>query len=317
LKDNSERKYTKSLSIKNNKFLKSYWKNRYLVILFIPAIIYYVVFHYAPLYGVQIAFKDYAFRKGIWNSPWVGFKNFENLFAIESFKQVFRNTIIISLYKLIFNFPAPIIFAILISEIRNIKFKKVVQTISYLPHFVSWVVLGGLFMQLLSPSTGPVNMLLKALGIQPIYFLADPKWFRTVLVLTSLWKGVGWGSIIYLAAITGINPELYEAAIIDGAGRFKKIIHITIPSIIPVITIMFIFAVGGIINDDFDQIFNLYNPAVYKVGDVISTYIYRVGLIDMKYSFSAAVGLFKNVIAFVMIVITNSITKRINEYGIW
>jgi len=317
LKDNSERKYTKSLSIKNNKFLKSYWKNRYLVILFIPAIIYYIVFHYAPLYGVQIAFKDYAFRKGIWNSPWVGFKNFENLFAIESFKQVFRNTIIISLYKLIFNFPAPIIFAILISEIRNIKFKKVVQTISYLPHFVSWVVLGGLFMQLLSPSTGPVNMFLKALGIQPIYFLADPKWFRTVLVLTSLWKGVGWGSIIYLAAITGINPELYEAAIIDGAGRFKKIIHITIPSIIPVITIMFIFAVGGIINDDFDQIFNLYNPAVYKVGDVISTYIYRVGLIDMKYSFSAAVGLFKNVIAFVMIVITNSITKRINEYGIW
>ena len=302
---------------KKNRLLNNYWKNRYLMILFIPAIIYYLVFHYAPLYGIQIAFKDYIFRKGIWNSPWVGFKNFENLFKIESFKQVFRNTLIISFYKLIFSFPAPIIFAVLISEIRFSKFKKAVQTISYLPHFVSWVVLGGLFMQILSPSTGPVNTFLGALGIKPIYFLADAKWFRSILVITSLWKGIGWGSIIYLAAITGINPELYEAAIIDGAGRIKKIIHITIPSITPVITIMFIFAVGGIINDDFDQVFNLYNPAVYKVADVISTYIYRVGLIDMKYSFSAAVGLFKNIIAFILIFTTNSITKHINDYGIW
>lgn len=310
-------KHIKPERTKINGFLMNYWKNRYLVMLFFPAVIYYLIFHYAPLYGVQIAFKDYIFRKGIWNSPWIGFANFKNLFSMGTFRQVFRNTLVISFYKLCFGFPAPILFAILLSEIRFVHFKKLTQTVSYLPHFVSWVVLGGLFMQLLSPSTGPINIFLKSIGAKPIYFLADAKWFRSVLVMTSLWKGIGWGSIIYLAAISGINPELYEAATIDGAGRFKKIVHITFPCIVPVVTIMFIFAVGGIINDDFDQIFNLYNPAVYKVADVISTYIYRVGLIEMKYSFSAAVGLFKNIIAFMMILGTNAITKRINEYGIW
>ena len=302
---------------KKHSLFSVYWKNRYLLILFIPAVLYYSIFQYAPLYGIQIAFKDYIFRLGIWDSPWVGFDNFRSLFSIASFKQVLLNTIIISFYKLIFGFPAPILFAILLSEIRFGRFKKTVQTISYLPHFVSWVVLGGLFMQLLSPSSGPVNMALSAMGIKPIYFLADASWFRFILVVTSIWKSVGWSSIIYLAAITGVDPELFEAAAIDGAGRLRRIASITLPSIVPVITIMFIFASGSIINDDFDQIFNLYNPSVYKVGDVLGTYIYRVGLIDMKYSFSAAVGLFKNIIAFTLIVVTNSITKRINEYGIW
>jgi putative aldouronate transport system permease protein len=295
----------------------SYWKHRYLFILFIPAIVYYGIFRYGPLYGIQIAFKDFIFRRGITGSPWVGLENFKLLFSMGSFKQVFRNTVIISFLKLVFGFPAPIIFAILLNEIRAVKYKKFIQTISYLPHFVSWVILGGVFMQFLSPSTGPINIILKNAGINPIYFLANDLWFRPVLVITSVWKGIGWGSIIYLASISGIDPELYEAAEIDGAGRLRKTLSITIPSLVPIITIMLIFSVGGIVQDDFDQIFNLYNPAVYSVGDVLSTYTYRVGLVEMKYGFSAAVGLFTNVISFVLILVTNSITKRVNEYGLW
>jgi putative aldouronate transport system permease protein len=294
-----------------------YWKHRYLVVLFIPAILYYAVFCYAPLYGIQIAFKNFIFRLGIMQSPWVGRVNFERLFSMGSFRLVFRNTLIISTLKLIFGFPAPIIFALLLNEMRALRYKKVVQTISYLPHFVSWVILGGLFMQFLSPSTGPINIILKSMNLKPIYFLADKNWFRPVLVITSMWKGIGWGSIIYLASLSGIDPGLYEAAEIDGAGRFRKAISITLPSLIPVITIMLIFSVGGIVKDDFDQIFNMYNPAVYSVGDVLGTYTYRVGLVDMQYSFSTAVGLFTNVISFVLIVITNAITKRVNEYGLW
>jgi putative aldouronate transport system permease protein len=294
-----------------------YWKHRYLVILFLPGLIYYGVFCYAPMYGVQIAFKNFIFRLGIMKSPWVGFENFRLLFSMGSFREVFRNTIIISFLKLVCGFPAPIIFALLLNEMRAMRFKKAIQTISYLPHFVSWVILGGLFIQFLSPSTGPINILLKSLGLKPIYFLADKFWFRPVLVATSIWKGVGWGSIIYLASLAGIDPQLYEAANMDGAGRFRKMVNISLPSLAPVITIMFIFSVGGIVKDDFDQIFNLYNPAVYSVGDVLGTYTYRVGLIDMRYSFSTAVGLFTNVISFVLILAANWIAKRINDYGLW
>jgi putative aldouronate transport system permease protein len=299
------------------KLAARYWKHRYLVILFLPGLIYYAVFCYAPMYGVQIAFKNFIFRLGIMKSPWVGFENFKLLFSMGSFREVFRNTLIISSLKLVSGFPAPIIFALLLNEMRAVRFKKAVQTISYLPHFVSWVILGGLFIQFLSPSTGPVNILLKSLGLKPVYFLADKNWFRPVLVATSIWKGVGWGSIIYLASLAGVDPQLYEAAEIDGAGRFRKMVNISLPSLAPVITIMFIFSVGGIVKDDFDQIFNLYNAAVYSVGDVLGTYTYRVGLIDMRYSFSTAVGLFTNIISFALILAANWIAKRLNEYGLW
>jgi len=209
------------------------------------------------------------------------------------------------------------VLALLLNEVRHSLFKRTVQTISYMPHFLSWVVIAGLFTQFLSPSIGPINILLQSMGIQPIYFLADPGWFRSVLVGTEIWKDIGWGTIIYLAALTGINPELYEASTVDGANRFQNMFYITLPSMAPVVTIMFIFAVGKIVNDDFDQIFNLYNPAVYNVGDVLSTYTYRRGLIQMEYSFATAVGLFKNAIAFILIVITNSVAKKINDYGLW
>ena len=294
-----------------------YWRYRELYLMLIPVIAYYVVFHYVPMYGAQIAFKDYKFNLGIIRSPWVGFEHFQYLFSLRSFKEIFRNTILISTYKLIFGFPAPIILAILLNELRIIPYKKAVQTISYLPHFLSWVILAAIFTQLLSPSTGALNILLTKLGFEPIFFLGDKSWFRSVLVFTSVWKGVGWGSIIYLASIAGINPEIYEAAIVDGAGRMRRIWHVTLPGLTPVITILLIFAIGRLTLDDFDQIFNLYNPSVYSVGDVISTYTYRKGLVDLQYSFAAAVGLFQNAISLVLIVIVNWVTKRFNEFGIW
>ena len=294
-----------------------YGRYRELYLMLILVIAYYLVFHYVPMYGAQIAFKDYKFNLGIIRSPWVGLEHFQYLFSLRSFKEIFRNTILISTYKLLFGFPAPIILAILLNELRIIPYKKAVQTISYLPHFLSWVILGAIFTQLLSPSTGAVNILLTKLGFEPIFFLGDKSWFRSVLVFTSVWKGVGWGSIIYLASIAGINPEIYEAAIVDGAGRMRRIWHVTLPGLTPVITILLIFAIGRLTLDDFDQIFNLYNPSVYSVGDVISTYTYRKGLIELQYSFSAAVGLFQNVISLVLIVIVNWVTKRFNEYGIW
>ena len=269
------------------------------------------------MYGIVIAFKDYNLKTGIFASPWIGIEHFKLLIQGRSFWQVFRNTFIISFLKLIFGFPATIIFALLLNEFRQLRIKKIVQTISYLPHFLSWVVLAGIFTQFLSPSMGPINFIFNSVGFKSIYFLGDHRYFRFTIVVTAIWKSLGWGSIIYLASIAGINPELYEAATIDGAGRLRQTTSITIPSIMPVITIMFILAVGRIIFDDFDQIFNLYNPAVYSTGDVISTYTYRLGLVQMRYDFAAAVGLFKNVIGFSLIIATNTFVRRFSEYTLW
>ena len=291
--------------------------NKALLFMLIPGLIYYFVFCYAPMYGITIAFKDFKILEGINASPWAGLKYFKMAFAEPEFWRVFKNTLILSGLKLLINFPAPIIFALLINEVRCLKFKKTVQTISYLPHFLSWVVLTGVVTNILSPSTGVINSILVKFGMQPIYFVADKNWFRPVLVLSSLWKEVGWRSIIYLAALSSVNSELYEAAMLDGANRFKQTIHVTLPSITNVIVIMLIFAVGGIVNDDFDQIYNLYNPAVYSVGDVLGTYVYRVGLEGMQYSYSTAIGLFKNVIAFALILMTNYLSGKFSDYGLW
>jgi len=285
--------------------------------MFSVAIVYYVVFRYAPLYGVIIAFKEFNFSRGIWGSPWTGLENFRFMFTLPSFWQVLRNTLLINLYKLVIGFPSPIIFALLLNELTHKGFKRVVQTISYLPHFVSWVVLGGLFLQFLSPSIGPINIVLQALGMKPVFFMGNPRLFRGVLVLTDVWKKVGWAAIIYLAALASINPELYEAAVIDGANRFQRMTGVTLPSLMPVITIMFIMATGQIIDDDFDQIFNMYNPAVYSVADVIGTYTYRVGLVDFRYSFATAGGLFKTVVALALVSTSNLIANKVNEYGLW
>lgn len=291
--------------------------NRYLIALFLPGMLYFLVFRYVPIYGLVIAFKDYNFSEGILGSAWVGFDVFKEMFASRGFWEVFKNTIVISALQFAFGFPAPIIFALLLNEIAALRPKKVFQTISYLPHFVSWVILAGLFTQFLSPSTGPINILIQSLGGKPIYFMADVKWFVPILIITEVWKSIGWGSIIYLAAISGIDSEMYEAAAIDGAGRWIRMKSITLPSLAPVITVMLILAIGKLVNDNFDQIFNMYNPSVYKVSDVMSTYLYRKGLENMEYSLATAVGLFKNVIAFAMVIGANALAKRINDNGIW
>ncbi len=303
-------------SIINRKIL-DYKRNWSVFILLVPGIIYYIVFCYVPLYGVTIAFKDYSLTKGVIGSSWVGFKYFKMAFASNDFWNAFANTFIISFLKLIFSFPAPILLALLLNEVTNMPFKKVVQTISYMPHFLSWVVLSGVIISFLSPSGGPVNLILRQLGHEPIFFVADNKWFRPLLVVSSIWKEIGWSSIVYLAALNSVDVALYDAAKIDGAGKFKQILHVTLPSIRSAITVMFIFAVGAIVNDDFDQIYNLYNPAVYKTGEVISTYIYKIGMEGMQYSLATAIGLFKNIIALVLLVGTNYLCKAFDEYALW
>ena len=285
--------------------------------MFLPAAITLALFAYAPMYGLTIAFKDFALLKGISGSPWVGLENFRKLLTAPSFSEVFVNTIKISFLRLIFGFPAPILLALLLNEVGNARFKKVVQTISYLPHFLSWVVLAGIVIQILSPSSGIVNQIIVMFGGNPIYFVADPRYFVPMLIVTGIWKEVGWGSIIYLASVSSISPELYEAARVDGATRIQRIFAITLPSLFSVITIMFVMNIGNLINAGFDQIYNLYNPGVYKVADVLDTYVYRRGLIDMRYSFSVAAGLFKNLVAFALVVLANQVTRWLGGSAIW
>ncbi len=292
-------------------------KYGYYYLMLAPAIVLFALFSYVPMYGVIIAFKDYRFIDGIWGSPWVGFDYFEQFFHDVFFWRIIRNTLTISGLHLLFGFPAPVVLALLFNELIHGKFKKFVQSVSYLPHFMSWVILASLLTEILSPSRGALNYVLTFFGGKPIHFLADPDTFVGMLVITHIWQSVGWGSVVYLAAIAGISQDQYESATIDGAGRLQKIVHITLPSLVPIMTILFILNVGGIMNAGFDQIFNLYNPAVYRVADIIDTYVYRIGLLETKYGFSSAIGLFKNVIALALVMGTNFLVKRFNDYGIW
>lgn len=288
---------------------------RYVYLLILPAIVFFIIYHYIPIYGITIAFKRYNAVKGILGSPWAGLTHFTRMFSTPEFFRVFRNTLVISLGKLIFAFPAPIIFALVINEIRHIRTKRVVQTISYLPHFMSWVVAAGIFREFLG-LRGPLNAFLGLFGADPHLFLTDQQLFVPILIVTEIWHNVGWGSIIYLSAITSIDPQLYEAAEIDGAGRISRILHITLPSIVPAIVILFLLRVGHIMNAGFDQVFNLYNPLVYKVGDIIDTYVYRVGLGNLDFSYATAIGIFKNVLGLILLVVVNRVTGRYTEYGV-
>ena len=292
-----------------------YYKEYYLML--IPGILFFLVFCYGPMYGLVIAFQDYYPLKGVTGSKMVGLKHFRALFTDPFFLSVLKNTIVISFYKLLVCFPAPILLCLALNEISNYRFKKIAQSVSYLPHFVSWVVVSGIIIEFLSPSRGPINILLQNLGMEPIFFVAEPKYFRGVLVLSDLWKSVGWGSIVYLAAVTSVDPTLYEAAEMDGAGRFKKIIHVTIPALAPIITVMFIMESGKILNDSFEQVYNFLTPSTYAVGDVISTFVYRMGIQKMQYSFTTAVDLFKNIISFMLVVMTNYIARKTNDYALW
>lgn len=295
-------------------------KYKFFHILVIPAIIYYVVFYYLPMAGLVIAFNDYSGIggiRGMFVAHWVGFKNFVEMFQSIYFWRLVENTLIISGLRILFGFWMPILLAILLNEVRSSFFRRTVQTISYLPHFLSWVVVSGLVTMLLG-SEGPVNSLLGQLfGIKPIIFLSDPRYFRGVLVASGIWKSLGWNSIIYFAAISNVPPEHYEAAIVDGANRFQRNWYITIPWLRFIMVIMLILSIGQIINEDFEQIFNLYNPAVYSVADVFETYVYRKGLQDRDFSYATAVGLFKSVVAFVMVVGANRIAKSLGQEGLW
>lgn len=298
--------------------LVAYSKCRYLFALLIPAITWYIVFRYGPMYGLQIAFKDFQISKGIWRSAWAGLKYFNLMFtAGHSFTKVFVNTLILSVYHIVFGFPAPIVLAILMNELRFRRFKKTVQTLSYLPHFMSWVILTGIITVMLSPETGPVNVLLKAIGLRPVFFLGDSSWFRFTLVATAIWKDVGWGTIVYLAALSAIDPQLYEAATVDGANRLQRIRHITLPSLFPVISILLILRMGDILDAGFDQVLNLYNAAVMDVADIIDTYVYRLGLGRLEFSLATAVGLFKNVIAFALVVAIDRVVKWLGQPGLF
>lgn len=306
-----------SLSQRMKRLAKQYWKYRYLMLLMIPSVAMLIIFKYVPMYGVTIAFKNFKLRQGILGSPWVGFDVFEKVFSMPVFWTAFQNTAILGVMNLIVGFPLPILLALLLNEIRYERYKKVLQTISYLPHFVSWITLSGLFIQLLSPSTGPVAALFRLFGAEPYYFMGEVKTFRWVLVATNAWKGVGWGSIVYLAALAGVDQEMYEAALIDGANRFQRVLYITLPSIMPTVTIMLILRAGSVLSDNFDQIYNMSNAAMYKVANVLGVYTYELGLKNMKYAESTAVSLFLTVINFALVMITNAVSKRVNDYGIW
>lgn len=264
------------------------------------------------MFGITIAFKDFRLLDGVMGSPWAGLKWFRTLFASPDFWVALRNTIILSVYKLVFNFPAPILLALLLNEVYHSGFKRIVQTIVYFPHFLSWVILGGILFSLFSTNSGLLSML--GFSTSP---LMDPTKFRGLLVLSELWKEVGWGTIIYMAAISGINMELYDAAKIDGANRFQLVRHITLPSIAGTIVILLILKTGHILNVGFDQIYNLYNPLVYEVADVLDTYVYRVGITMGRYPFATAAGLFQSVVGLILIVLTNRLAKKFGEQGIW
>ena len=301
------------------KYWQNAWKNRWFYIFVLPAMITMILFCYKPMYGVIIAFKDFKIRKGILGSDWVGLYHFERMLTYSNFGQLMRNTLYISVLKIAVNTVSTIILALLFNELRNAKFKRVAQSLSYLPHFISWVILGGITRELFSPTRGVVNEVVKFFGGKPIYFLAEPDYFVGLLIVTDLWKSVGWGTIIYLAAISAIEQEQYESAIIDGASRLQRAIYITIPCIMPTFCTLLVLNLGGIMNAGFDQIFNLYNDKVYSVADILDTYVYRVGLLDFDYAYSAAVGLFKNVIGIILVLGSNFAVKKLTkgEHTIW
>lgn len=292
-------------------------RDKYLYLLLLPGMLLLFLFRYAPMYGIIIAFQDYSIFQGIRGSDWVGFAQFERLFQSPDFYEIVRNTILISLYKMISFLICPIVLSLLINEIKNMVFKRLTQSVIYMPHFVSWVIFSGIIVAFLNPVDGMVNYIIKVFGGNPIDFLISSEYFRSILVISDLYKEVGWGTIIYLAAIAGVNPELYEAARIDGASKAKQMWHVTLPAIRPVIIILFILSLANILEAGFTQVFLLYSPIVYEVSDIIDTYVYRVGISEANYSYATAAGLFKSLVAMVLIVTANTMVRKSGHEGLW
>ncbi len=293
-------------------------RDKWLYLMLMPFLAWYVVFEYYPMYWLQVAFKDYSLFRGISGSKWVGFDNFIAFMDSPYFLRNLKNTFMISFYQLLFAFPAPIILALLLNEVRNKLFKRTIQTLTYLPHFISVVIIAGIITNFLAPSNGLINIIIEKLGGQKHYFMMDPSWFRTILIGTfNIWKEVGFAAILYIAALSAINPELYEAAVIDGANKWKQAWHVTLPGIAPTIIIMLILRIGDLLSVGYETIILVYQPATYEVSDVISTYVYRSGLQEGKYDVAAAVGLFNAVVSIVLITIANRIARRVSDTSLW
>lgn len=304
----------KTLSFQLNKVIRKDWQ---LIIMCLLPIIYFIVFHYLPMYGVQIAFKDFYASKGIWGSEWVGLKYFKRFFDSYQFWPLIKNTLSLSFLQIIVGFPIPIILAILLNQVKNLKFKKFVQTVTYCPHFISIVVLTGMLYIFLSPRTGLINNLITSLGGEPKFFLGEPSWFRTIFVLSGVWQNAGWNAIIYIAALTGISPDLYEAAKMDGANKWQIIRYIDIPGLMPTITMMLIMEMGKVMNIGFQKAYLMQNGLNISSSEIIPTYIYKIGLIDAQYSYSAAISLFNNVINIILLVTVNKIAQKTSENSLW
>ncbi len=293
------------------------WKHKYMYLMLVPAILYYIIFCYVPMGGIIIAFKKFNPMRGILASDWVGLRHFQQLFGLKKFYSVLWNTISISFTRLIWGFPFPIIISLLLNELRLNRFKRVIQTAIYIPHFISWVVLGGILTNLLSADSGIINAVIKALGGKAVGFLTDKRYFIPTMVVSMIWKTFGWNTIIYLAALTSVDPQLYEAAIVDGANRWHQLWHITIPCILSTIVVVLILRIGSLMQAGFEQIFVLYHPGVYSNADIIDTYVYRIGLTEGKFEMATAVGLFKSVVNFALIVIANKLARMFGEEGVY
>lgn len=295
---------------------KDFHRNRALYLLMIPVLIFYIVFHYAPMYGAVIAFKDYTPALGVTKSPWVGLENFTRFFGSPYFWRLIRNTLLLSFYNLIFGFPAPIILALLLNEVHNKKFKSLTQTVTYLPHFISMVVVTGMITTFCM-SNGMINDIIVLFGGERSPLLQNPNLYRTIYVVSSIWQEVGWGSIIYLSALSGVDSQLYEAASIDGAGKWKQTLNVTLPGIAPTIITMLILKMGSLMSLGYEKTILLYNASTYETADIISSYIYRVGLLDQDWSYSTAIGLFNSVINCILLILTNRISKKLSDTSLW
>ena len=304
-------------SNKIKKFYKHMKRFYWLYVFLIPALLNIYLFKLRPMYGLQIAFRDYSIVKGIWGSKWVGLKHFIDLFGSINFLRVLKNSFLTSIYQLLWGFPIPIILALLMNEMKNFTYKRILQTVLYLPHFISWVIVITLVTGLLSQSNGVINNLIVSLGGEKIDFLTNPKWFRTVLIGSGMWKEAGWGTIIYMAALAGVDVQLYEAAMLDGANRWQRVWHITFPCIAGTVTVMLVMSMGNILENGFEQIWLLMNSPNREVADVLETYSYQVGLREGRYSFASAIGLFQSFVGMIMIFVSNFLSKRMGGKGLW
>lgn len=298
-------------------FRKQLIKNKFLFLMALTIMLWYAIFRYVPYYWNLIAFKDYSYAKGFSGSPWIGFGNFRALFEDPLFLRVLGNTLMISAMKILIGFPFPIVLAIFLNEVFSRIFRKAIQTIIFIPFFISWVIYASIMFSILSPSVGMLNVLIKGLGGEGIYFLASEAWFRPILVISEITKNTGYFTIIYMAALAGVDQETYEASICDGASLFQRIWHVTFPGIASVITILFILRLGQLLTVGFEQVYILYSPMVYDVGDVIETFNYRQGILGGRFAYTTALGLFKSVIGFFLVIVSNTVLKKLTGYGLW